>query len=296
MTRTPQPRLSRSRPISRCMASCPAKSTCWTGSSSTSRSGSRSRARASRTRRYSPPERLLSWRSITVATPTSSRVVAGIGRGAPPRHRQEAPHGERQQLLRRDALGDVAHHQAGRVAHRAGVRPDEAEQNARTAVVLPAPLGPIRLTTSRRRTSIETRSSTVRPPSARRGSRHETSERRRRRRPAGGSGAAAGVATQRGHLPCSSMMMRESAKPDSAALVGHGAVDAGRVHLRDLAAVAADEELGAVALVRLRAADEGVEAVDAVDQAVLRSGTRARGRRSAASPRRPHRPSAASRS
>ena len=55
---------------------------------------------------------------------------SNIGAGPAPRHREKAPHRERQQFLRRDALGDIAHHQAGRVADGARVRLDEAEQGA----------------------------------------------------------------------------------------------------------------------------------------------------------------------
>ena len=53
-----------------------------------------------------------------------------IGAGAPPRHRQEAACGERQEILRLDPLRDIAHHDAGRVMNDARIRLDKAEQGA----------------------------------------------------------------------------------------------------------------------------------------------------------------------
>src|SRR5690349_4728626 len=125
----------------------------------------------------------------------------------------------------------------------------------RRSVVLPAPLGPISVTISPRCTAMSTPASTGRPPKRL-------------------SSPCPPISNSRGIAP----VLAASAQPrqlDDAALDGEAArdsaffqrgVDLAVVEFGGGAATAADQELDRMLGARLRAADEGVERFDAMDE------------------------------
>jgi hypothetical protein len=101
-------------------------------------------ARASKTRCISPPETLCTGLSITCSAPTS--LSAARRRAVHAGHQaQEAQHRQWQRRIDVQLLRHVADAQLGLAPDAAAVRLEQTEHGAHQ-VVLPAPLGPIRVT------------------------------------------------------------------------------------------------------------------------------------------------------